>query len=237
MLVCQNWFNKRSVIKDLHWLFFFFVFIRTGKRMRRWKKLKRMKQMRKMKTAEQSPKQTARKTWSTRMRAKKNEWVKKNKMPISQKGPERVIYILSFYFHAFDFIIRTKYGFTKLRDACWDAGSLAPCLVFTWSTSKGTDLMLCFFPPLLKNRTFQGRRTRHSAKWNCLHALSDQCIPALQPEFEWKDWKDHLVGFQFAYTAFQCHYMINSNRGYCMSSLTVGETAVCLCPVYSNLTL
>lgn len=37
-------------------------------------------------------------------------------MPIIHKMDLKELYILSFYFHAFDFIIRTKYGFTKSRD-------------------------------------------------------------------------------------------------------------------------
>jgi len=36
-------------------------------------------------------------------------------MPIARKMDLKELYILSFYFHAFDFIIRTKYGFTKKR--------------------------------------------------------------------------------------------------------------------------
>lgn len=39
-------------------------------------------------------------------------------MPITHKKDLKELYILSFYFHAFDFIIRTKYGFTKSSDTC-----------------------------------------------------------------------------------------------------------------------
>lgn len=39
----------------------------------------------------------------------------KEKMPIIHKMDLKELYILSFYFHAFGFIIRTKYGFTKIK--------------------------------------------------------------------------------------------------------------------------
>lgn len=44
------------------------------------------------------------------MRANEEEYQSYIKMDLKE------LYILSFYFHAFDFIIRTKYGFTKSRD-------------------------------------------------------------------------------------------------------------------------
>lgn len=40
----------------------------------------------------------------------------KEEMSIIHKMDLKELYILSFYFHVFDFIMSTKYGFTKSRD-------------------------------------------------------------------------------------------------------------------------
>lgn len=81
-------------------------------------------------------------------------------------GPERVIYInFHFIFHAFDFIIRTKFGFTKSRDTCCNAGSSALCLATTQFRCKNGDAILSLCPCLRNRcRNILQRKSKHSVE-------------------------------------------------------------------------
>lgn len=90
------------------------VVLRTGKKMRSWMRRWRRTRNKTTRTTgirrEQNPKQMERKTWSTRTRAKKSE---RGETSHTKNMDLRELYKLSFYFHPYDFIIRTKSWFLR----------------------------------------------------------------------------------------------------------------------------
>lgn len=81
------------------------------------------------------------------MRAKRSE-NERGGMPVIHKMDLKELYILSFYFHAFDFIIRTTYGFTKSKDTwCRNVGSSASRLATAQLNHMGGDVTLPVYSP------------------------------------------------------------------------------------------
>lgn len=113
-------------------------------------------------------------------------------------------YVLWFYFHAFDFIARTKNGFTKSRGTFrWNVGSLAPSASQQHSSASRAVTSCCPAPPPIwgTDATFWGQRQNIlSNELNtslCCQSSSQLCC-LMSLHCSENDWKENEVVFQFA---------------------------------------